>query len=163
VPEAAMRQTRVIWSSSAGLSLLAALRRRPGSFRRAVRTGILLATIGLMQVAGRPRWRFAAIGVALIIPGVLLRSSGPASFILLPGLMSLFYAPFLPGESHENRARQARLRRELAAYSSPADRRDLEAILAQYPDGETGELRAILAEQALATTARPGIPGMTRY
>jgi hypothetical protein len=157
-----MRRTRVIWSSSADLSLFARTSRRPGRFRRAARTGILLATIGLIQVAGRPRWRFAAIGVALIIPGVLLRGSGPASFILLPGLMALFYAPFLPAESHENRARQARLRRELAAYSSPADRRDLEAILEQYPDGETGELRAILADQGV-TSARTGIPGLTRY
>ncbi|HWG14681.1 MAG TPA: hypothetical protein VG268_15515 [Streptosporangiaceae bacterium] len=158
-----MRPTRVIWRSSAELSLFAPLQRRPGSFRRALRAGALLVTIAVTQVAGRPRWRFAAIGVALIIPGVLLRSSGPASSILLPGLMSLFYAPFLPGESHENRVRQARLRRELAAYSSPADRRDLEALLAQYPDGETGELRAILADQAVVTPAPPGIPGLTRY
>ncbi|HEY0718603.1 MAG TPA: hypothetical protein VGD68_13365 [Streptosporangiaceae bacterium] len=149
-----MRRTRVVWSSSVG-SRLGLPPRRPGRCRRAVRTGVLLALIGLMQVVGRPRWRFAAIGVALIIPGVLLRGSFPASLILLPGLLSLFYAPFLPGDSHQNCARQAQLRRELAAYSTPADRRDLEAILAQYPDGETGELRAILAGQALAAT-RPG-------
>jgi hypothetical protein len=81
---------------------------------------------------------------------------------LLPGLLMLGFAPFLPGESRENRAHQARLRRELAAYSTPADRRDLEAILEQYPADETGELRAILAAQSLAT-ARPRIPGMGRY
>jgi hypothetical protein len=157
-----MRRTRVVWSSSPDPTLFAGPPRRPGRFRRAARTGALLAVLGLVQVAGRPRWRFAVIGAALIIPGVLLRGS-PASFILLPGLLALFYAPFLPGESYENRARQARLRRELAAYSTPADRRDLEAILERYPDGETGELRDILAGQAVATTARPGIPGLNRY
>jgi hypothetical protein len=160
-----MRRTRVVWSSSADPILFARPPRpprRPRRLRRAARTGALLAVLGLAQVAGRPRWRFAVIGVALIIPGVLLRGS-PASFILLPGLMALFYAPFLPADSHEYRARQARLRRELAAYSTPADRRDLEAILEQYPDGETGELRAILAGQAVANTARPGVPGLNRY
>jgi hypothetical protein len=157
-----MRPTRVVWSSSADPALFARPPRRPGLLRRAARTGALLAVLGLVQVAGRPRWRFAVIGAALIIPGVLLRGS-PASFILLPGLLALFYAPFLPGEPYENRARHARLRRELAAYSTPADRRDLEALLEQYPDGETGELRAILAGQVVAPGARTGIPGLSRY
>jgi hypothetical protein len=35
------------------------------------------------------------------------------------------------------------LKRELAAYSTPAQRCDLEAILDEYPDEDTSELRAI--------------------
>ncbi|MBV9792542.1 MAG: hypothetical protein JO016_01270 [Actinobacteria bacterium] len=75
--------------------------------------------------------------------------------------MALFYAPFLPGEPHAVRVRQAQLRRELGAYSTPAHRRDLEAILDRYPDGDTGELRAILATQPPAPRLRD--PGMGPY
>jgi hypothetical protein len=40
--------------------------------------------------------------------------------------------------------------RELAAYATSAQRRDLEAILDRYPDGVTGEIREILASQGTA-------------
>ena len=46
--------------------------------------------------------------------------------MFLPGLLFLLYSPLLPGESRESRLRQARLRRELAAYSTASDRLDLE-------------------------------------
>jgi hypothetical protein len=46
--------------------------------------------------------------------------------------------------------RRCELERELAAYSTPAQRSDLEAILDRYPDGITYELRDILASQAMA-------------
>lgn len=42
------------------------------------------------------------------------------------------------------------LERELAAFSTPAQRRDLEATLDRYPDNITYELRNILARQAVA-------------
>jgi hypothetical protein len=48
------------------------------------------------------------------------------------------------------RKRRAGLERELAGYSTPAERCDLEAALDRYPDGVTHELRAILARQAMA-------------
>jgi hypothetical protein len=43
------------------------------------------------------------------------------------------------------------LERELAAFSTPAQRRDLEATLDRYPDNITYELRNILARQSMAT------------
>ena len=160
-----MKRNRVVWSSSRGPAFETGAYRpvRPtrSALRRALRTGALLVVIGLMRLAGHPRWRSAVIGAGLTIPGVILRDT-LGDIILLPGLLMLGFAPFLPGDSRDNRARRARLRRELAAYSTPADRRDLEAILEQYPADETGELRAILATQPLATT-RPRIPGMGGY
>jgi hypothetical protein len=60
------------------------------------------------------------------------------------------------------RRRRAKLERELAEYSTPAERRDLEATLDRYPDGVTHELRAILARQAMAAqNAR--FPAIGRY
>ena len=47
-----------------------------------------------------------------------------------------------------NRGRRSRLERELAGYSTPAERADLEAILDRYPDDVTRDLRDILARQA---------------
>lgn len=57
------------------------------------------------------------------------------------------------------RVRRRTLVRELAAYSSDADRCELEAILDRYPDGLTHELREILARQALRRAARDAGPG----
>ena len=50
-------------------------------------------------------------------------------------------------ESHEERTERARLERELASYSSPADLDDLHAILDRYSDEETADIRRILAAQ----------------
>ena len=64
-------------------------------------------------------------------------------------------------EAHKQRCE---LERELAAYSTPAQRRDLEATLNQYPDELTYELRNILARQAMAAYCnRGGVPGAGRY
>jgi hypothetical protein len=156
-----MKRNRVVWSSSADPTTFTLPPRRTRRFRRAIRTGALLVVIGLMRLAGHPRWRSAVIGAALVIPGVILRGS-PGGIILLPGLLILFSAPLMPGESRPNRVRHARLYRELAAYSTPAQRRDLEAIIDRYPDDETRELRAILARQATTATAAR-IPGFGRY
>ena len=46
--------------------------------------------------------------------------------------------------------RRRELERELAAYSTPAQRYDLEATFDRYPDSITYELRDILARQASA-------------
>jgi hypothetical protein len=74
------------------------------------------------------------------------------------GLWFLVYAALIPDEDHK---RRAELERELALYSTPAQRSDLEATLDGYPAGVTGELRDILAGQALAA-GRNGIPGAGR-
>lgn len=162
-----MKRSRVVWSSSADPAMLTGrygLSRRPpsrGALRRAARTGVLLILLVVMRLVGHPRWRAAVIGAALTVTGLVLRNVA-GEIILLPGLLTLGLSPFLPGESREHQARQGRLRRELAAYSTPAERRDLEAILARYPESETSELRALLASQPL-TPARPHIPGMGQY
>jgi hypothetical protein len=98
------------------------------------------------------------IGAGLVSTALILRNV-PGDVMLLPGLLFLLYSPLLPGESRESRLRQARLRRELAAYSTASDRLDLELILERYPDSATGELRAILASQPPAH-AHPTIPGI---
>jgi hypothetical protein len=147
-----MKQDRVIVSSSAKRVVYVPVPRRPGPLRRAVRTGFLLAVIGLVRVARSPRWRSALVGAALTVPGVLFRGQLAGYLLLLPGLMALGYAPFLPGETTMNHRDHARLRREMAAYSTPAQRRDFETLLMQYSDQETSELRAILAQQSLTDT-----------
>ncbi len=60
------------------------------------------------------------------------------------------------------RQRHIELAREMAAYSTPAERRDFEAILDRYPDDITYELRDILASQAMAVSGSQ-IPGAGRY
>jgi hypothetical protein len=87
--------------------------------------------------------------VVLTATGILLRA-GPGSVVMLPGLVFLVTAPLLPGRPDADSAQRSELERELALYSTPAQRRDLEATLDQYPDGITRELRDILARQAIA-------------
>lgn len=143
------RRNLVLWSQTAGSPRR--YRSAPVTpdrrIRRWMRRGGLLLLIGLMAL-GRgvlARWRLVLAGVVLTVLGRILHG-GPSSVFLLPGLMLLVSAPLLPGHS---RAR-AKLERDLAAYSTPADRRDLEATLARHPDDSTRELREILASQATA-------------
>ena len=126
--------------------------------RRWIRQGGLLILIALMAL-GRfvlARWQLILAGGALTVTGRILHG-GPGIAFFLPGLMLLLSAPLLPGRS---RAR-AKLERELAAYSTPAERRDLEATLDQYPGDVTRELREILASQAMAAP-RSQIPSVGR-
>ncbi|HEY6296618.1 MAG TPA: hypothetical protein VIX15_13205, partial [Streptosporangiaceae bacterium] len=118
----------------------------------------LLVLIGLMAVgrAALARWRPVLAGVALTVFGGIMHR-GPGSIFLLPGLMLLMATPWLPARSKA----RAQLERELAAYSTPADRRDFEATLDQYPDDMTRELREILASQAMAAR-RSRIPAFGR-
>jgi len=55
------------------------------------------------------------------------------------------------------RRRRSELERELAAYSTPAQRRDLEAAFDRYSDDVTSELREIMASQR--TQGQPGLRG----
>ena len=160
------RRHLVVWTQSAGSADpyggprgLRLARARP--VRRRIRTVTLLTIVALMPLARavRARWRPLLAGAALTVAGVILRGSTAGSVILLPGLLLLLSAPLLPGTPEANRLRRSELERELSVYSTPAQRRDLEATLDQYPDPVTHELRDILTRQAVATAAGPRIPG----
>ena len=157
VEEAAMRlrphrRNLVVWSSSAAPADTRFTRpARSRRIQRWIRIGALLAVLGVIRLASvvRPRWRPLLAGVVLTVAGVVLRS-GPGSIVLLPGLMSFVYALLIPPSPDADRTRRAELERELAAYSTPAQRRDLEATLDRYPDRVTHELRNILGGQSTA-------------
>ena len=145
------RRNLVVWRSYAGPDSYglpwftrAARTRR---IRRCLRTGVLLTVIGLMRLARAvlADWRLMAGGVLTVV-GVMLRS-GPVSVVMIPGLLLLAVALLAPASPKPARTRRAELERELGAYSTPAERRDLEATLDLYPDGVTYELRDILARQ----------------
>jgi hypothetical protein len=105
----------------------------------------------------RPRWRPLLAGVVLTVAGVILRS-GIGIAALIPGILFLWSALLIPPSPDPGQKRHSELERELAGYSTPAQRRDLEAILDRYPDSVTYELRDILATVArnheIAGTAR---------
>src|SRR5215469_957174 len=150
----AHRRNLVVWSSSdrsADRHAAPRLTRRAGTgrIRRFTRLGALLTVIGLMHLARavRPRWRPLLAGVVLTVAGVIVRSS-MWSVVLVPGILFLWSALLIPPSPDADQKRRIELERELAGYSTPAQRRDLEAILDRYPDGVTLELRDILATVA---------------
>lgn len=160
----AHRRNLAAWSSSdraRGSWLTRPTRHR--RVRRFIRTSALLTVLGLMRFAGGawPRGRLVLAGGLLTVVGIVLRSQ-PAGVVLLPGLLLIFFAPLIPAVPKADRKRTFELTRELAAYSTAAQRCDLEATLDQYPAEETSELRAILAGQALADVSQ-GIAGAGRY
>jgi hypothetical protein len=143
------RRNVVVWSSSghpAGRYGALQYRRpaRTGQVRRRIRIGVLLTVIAV-----RPRWRPLLAGTILTIIGVVQRD-GVASLVLIPGLLLLWQSLLIPADTDADHRRRAQLERELAAFSTPAQRRDLEATLDRYPDGCTHEMRGILTSQALA-------------
>lgn len=155
------RRDLVVWSSSAGPADAydgPAFRRTASSGRihRSMRIGAVLTVIGVMRLARavRPRWGNLLAGSVFTVIGIILGSS-PGGTVLLPGLLLLLSAPLIPAGSTADRSE---LEQELAAYSSSAHRRDLEATLNRYPDGITYELRDILARQA-GTARHSRIPG----
>jgi hypothetical protein len=158
-------QVLLVWSSSvvpAGSSGSSG-ERRPGHARR-VRRGVrMCGLIGMMGLAwlvrGRPG-RLVLSGTVLTICGVLMRHS-PGGMILLPGLLCLLAAPLLPAAAGTDQLRATELERELAEYSTHAQREDLGATLDRYPDDLTAELREILAGHAVAAD-RAGIRGDRR-
>ncbi len=129
---------------------------RTGRVRRLIRIAVLRTVIAV-----RPRWRPLLAGTALTVFGCLQRH-GVSGMLIVPGVLSLWHALLIPGDPDADRERRSRLERELATYSTPAERRDLEAILDRYPDGVAYELRNILASQATASHDT-GIPGAGRY
>ena len=97
----------------------------------------------------------------LTVVGVMYRGS-PVGMVLLPGLLCLLSAPLIPGSSKQDRTRRSELEHELAAHSTPAERRDVGALLDRYSDDITYELRDILARQAIAAS-NTRIPGAGQY
>ena len=162
------RRNLVVWSSSAspacrnGTLGLTRLPRR-GRIRRFIRIGALLTVMGLVGLARgeNSRWRLVLAGGVLTVTGIVLRRD-PAGVLLLPGLLFLLSAPLVPAIPSGDRKRRCALERELATYSTPAQRCDLEATLDQYPDGVTYELRSILANQAMAAF-HSGSPDLGRH
>lgn len=146
------RRSLVVLSQSAGpVGRRDAFRLvRTGRIRRWIRLATLITLVALRPVARavRPRWRLLLAGGVLTTVGVIMRDS-PAGIVMLPGLIFLLTAPLTEAGPQVDRLRHSELARELAGYSTPAQRRDLEAILDRYPDGITHELRDILARQAM--------------
>jgi hypothetical protein len=150
----ARRRNVVVWSSArgpgGGYGLTAVP--RPAStrpLRRFFRVSTLLTLIGLIKLARalRGRWRPALAGAALTAVGVVLRD-GPGGLAFIGGFLFLYAAVVMEVSPAADRERLLTLERELADYSTPAQRRDLEATLDRYSDEDTRELRDILARQA---------------
>ena len=155
------RRNLVVWSSSASPAGRNRARRptRAQRIRKLARTGALFAILGMMRlaVAGRRHWPLLA-GVLLTAAGVALRA-GPGGVVLLPGLLLLVYALITPARPPGDRTRRSELEHELAAYSTPAQRHDLEATLDRYSDDVTGELREIIAAQPVAAVRKFPVAG----
>jgi hypothetical protein len=148
------RRNLVIWSQSAGpADRHGPPRRAPARrIRRRLRIAFLFTLVALWPAARaiRARWRPLLAGAVLTATGVVMRGSTTGSVVLLPGLLLLLTAPLLPGAPEGDRLRRLQLERELAVYSTARQRFDLEATLDRYPDGDTRELRDVLARQAFA-------------
>ena len=143
---------------------LTALRRPANTrrLRRLLRVGGLLTAIGLVRLghALHLRWRPLLAGGALTTTGVVL-NDGPGALAFLAGFLFLFAAPIMHVSPPADRERRLELERELADYSTPAERRDREANFDRYSDSDTNELRDILTRQATAT-GNNAVPGIGR-
>jgi hypothetical protein len=153
------RQNVVIWRSSRcpehrgrGVWFTPAI--RSGRVRRWLRISGLLMAVGLLRVAAavRPRWRPLAVGTGLTVAGYMMRGGMPGA-VMIPGMLLLTAAVLAPADPAEASPQRRALERELAAYSTPAQRRDLDAILDRYADHDTRELRDILARQPVPAEA----------
>src|SRR5947207_12080185 len=123
--------------------------------RRRMRTGVLLAILGVMRLAAamRPRWRPLLAGVVLTVAGVVLRS-GPAGIVMIPGMLFLWSALLTPADPVAAGPRRRELERELAAYCTPDQRCELEATFARYPDKRTSEQRQLIAAASAGAASR---------
>ena len=81
------------------------------------------------------------------------------ALLVVIGLMRLADTARTRRQAHQ---RRCELERELAAYSTPAQRCDLAATFDRYPDSITHELRDILARQASAAFDNR-LPAAGRY
>ena len=158
------RRDLVVWSLSANSTerygdprLTRPVRTR--RIRRLLRIGALITLVGAMRLAhgARYRWQPLLVGAVLTATGIMLHGSawGVAA---MAGIYSLWYAVLIPGHPEADGKRHSDLERELAGYSTEAQRSDLLATLDRYPDEVTCELRDILASQAMAACSG-GVPG----
>jgi hypothetical protein len=155
------RRNIVVWSSSADPADGHGAPRprrltRTWRIRRCIRIGVLLTIIAV-----RPRWRPLLAGAVLTAIGAVERS-GAESVALIPGLLLLWHALLVPANAEADRKRRSQLERELAAYSTAAQKRELAATLDRYPDRLTDEMREIMANQGMASRSK-GIPGAGPY
>jgi len=81
------------------------------------------------------------------------------ALLVVIGLMQLARTVWTRWQAQQ---RRCELERELAAYSTPAQRCDLAATFDRYPDSITYELRDILARQASAAFDNR-LPAAGRY
>ena len=151
------RRNLVVWSQS-DRAYRASRATRPARFwrlRRRIRIVFLFTVVGLLPLARavRARWPVLLAGTALTVTGIVMRDSATDLLVLLPGLLLLLSAPLLPATTVTDRMRHSALERELALYTTSAQRRDLEATLDQYPDDVTRELRDILTAKPELTAA----------
>jgi hypothetical protein len=129
---------------------------RTGGIRRVIRISMLFTIIAV-----RPRWRPLLAGTVLAVLGLVERR-GAGGLMIIPGLLLLWHSLMIPGDTDADREWRSQLKRELAAYSTPAQRSDLIVALDRYPDGVTSEMRDILASTPVASHAN-GIPGTRSY
>jgi hypothetical protein len=162
----AQRRNLVVWSQSRGTYRVSRVTRpaRTRRIRKWIRIGMLLTVLHLLPLARavRGRWRPLLAGTALTAAGVILRGRTVGSVVLLPGLLLLLSAPLIPGPPETDRMQRSELERELATYTTSAQRFDLEATLDRYPDDVTHELRDILARQATGQREKR-FPAIGRY
>jgi hypothetical protein len=125
------RRNLVVWSQSVGPVGRYGVPRftrvtRTRRVRRGIRTGALLTAIGLIRLARAVRtyWRPLLAGGVLTVGAFTQRSAGDVVF--LPGvLLFVLTALLTPPSSEAASTRRPELKRELAGYSTPAQRRDL--------------------------------------
>jgi hypothetical protein len=129
-------------------------RRHTSQYKRVARTGgisrVIRISVLFAVIAVRPRWRPLLAGTVLAVLGVVERQ-GAGGLMIIPGLLLLWHCLMIPGDTDADRERRSQLKRELAAYSTQAQRCDLIVTLDRYPDGITSEIRDILASEIQAT------------
>ena len=95
-----------------------------------------------------PAERYGALRFTrLTRTGRIRRCIRTGALLIVVGLMRLVSTVRTRWQAHKQRCE---LERELAEYSTPAQRCDLQATLNRYPDSVTYELRDILTRQAIA-------------
>ncbi len=126
------RRNLVVWSTSVGPVSRSGVPRltpvaRSRRSRRWIRTAGLLTVIGASRLAraGGTRWRPLLAGGVLTVASVVLRS-GVGAVLFFPGYWFLLVALLVPPSSRAPCKRRSELERDLAAYSTPAQRRDLD-------------------------------------
>jgi hypothetical protein len=88
-----------------------------------------------------------------MVVGVMLRD-GPGGVVFFPGLLFLLSAPLIPVRSVADRMRRSELERELAVFSTPAQRRlATRALVAAYDKPVSGH-RTVLSAASNSPAAR---------